>query len=600
MEDSTSESEDERAVLLTKKVDRKIQETIDAIRRKDKRVYDSNVKFFEEEKAENGRGNGGGGDGEGDENGEEEKDEEDDGDDEEVLSSGDEPVAGWSEDDVEEVKKTMTIHDMMREQALKTGRVGESSSDDDDHYDDHGDDIPGSDVRQMARRRSEVRAYDDEQRALRDAVTKNGEEDGGKDSRNDDDEEDEEAEEDDFFVKKTRTKEEVEMEEEEYGRFVVERNRKLGAQKGEEYLLHTYMEKESLDDKERFLHEFVMNNGWLDRNKTTAPKAFEYEIEVDRPKSNRKGGEGEETVAVDEDEKFLDAQEETERRHNFRFEEEGADQIVSYGRSTGEASLRRKEDRRKRQREAKKERKEKDRAKKLEEVKRLKNFKKAEIQDKLDRLQATSGGVDFAEFDLEGDFDPEEFSRQMAAKFGEEYYDVQGGEVLEHPFQNEAIEDDEGDDVARDEAEEQAKIQSLVDDYYTIGMADVDKNDHDMMPKFRYKAVEPMTGGLTVDEILQLDDKQLNKRVPLKRLAPYRTDKFNARKFKYSQAYWQKQRVNSRGNGSGSYHRKDNHSSNTFAVNRYDNDHNSRRKRRHPPEVQLSDNRARAYGATRD
>lgn len=40
----------------------------------------------------------------------------------------------------------------------------------------------------------------------------------------------------------------------------------------------------------------------------------------------------------------------------------------------------------------------------------------------------------------------------------------------------------------------------------------------------RYKPVDPSTFGLSVDDILRLDDKSLNQVVGIKRLAPYRED----------------------------------------------------------------------------
>lgn len=39
--------------------------------------------------------------------------------------------------------------------------------------------------------------------------------------------------------------------------------------------------------------------------------------------------------------------------------------------------------------------------------------------------------------------------------------------------------------------------------------------------RFEYTQVAPADFGMTVDDILRLDDKSLNKRVSLKKLAPY-------------------------------------------------------------------------------
>lgn len=51
-----------------------------------------------------------------------------------------------------------------------------------------------------------------------------------------------------------------------------------------------------------------------------------------------------------------------------------------------------------------------------------------------------------------------------------------------------------------------------------------------MPTHFRYARVEPSTHGLTPVEILMANDAELNSYVGLKRLAPYRKDKFDPRR----------------------------------------------------------------------
>jgi protein KRI1 len=51
-----------------------------------------------------------------------------------------------------------------------------------------------------------------------------------------------------------------------------------------------------------------------------------------------------------------------------------------------------------------------------------------------------------------------------------------------------------------------------------------------MPTHFRYSRVEPSTHGLTPVEILMATDAELNSYVGLKRLAPYRKDKFDPRR----------------------------------------------------------------------
>ena len=100
-------------------------------------------------------------------------------------------------------------------------------------------------------------------------------------------------------------------------------------------------------------------------------------------------------------------------------------QIKRYPR-TVESSLRRADDKRKRQRESAKERKEAEKAKKREEIQRLKALKRQEIMEKIKQLEQITGNPELAgkidEADIEGDFDPEEHDRRMQKLFGEEYY----------------------------------------------------------------------------------------------------------------------------------------------------------------------------------
>jgi len=71
------------------------------------------------------------------------------------------------------------------------------------------------------------------------------------------------------------------------------------------------------------------------------------------------------------------------------------------------------------------ERKKKEAEKKKEELKRLKNLKKKEILEKMKQIEKVSGApvLGFEEFDLEKDFDPEEYDAKMQKAFSEDYYE---------------------------------------------------------------------------------------------------------------------------------------------------------------------------------
>jgi protein KRI1 len=61
-------------------------------------------------------------------------------------------------------------------------------------------------------------------------------------------------------------------------------------------------------------------------------------------------------------------------------------------------------------------------------------------------------------------------------------------------------------------------------------LQDLDKMDYEdvladgFKTRFKYREIEPKRYGLSVEEILELDDKSLNRHVSIKRLAPYRDD----------------------------------------------------------------------------
>ncbi|KAG9122462.1 hypothetical protein FRC07_001139, partial [Ceratobasidium sp. 392] len=85
------------------------------------------------------------------------------------------------------------------------------------------------------------------------------------------------------------------------------------------------------------------------------------------------------------------------------------------------------------------------------------------------------------------------------------------------------------DDEEWDGTEEMRKRKL---DEYMDQVYDLDFNDMvgDMPTHFRYAKVDPTTHGLTPVEILMATDAELNSYVGLKRLAPYRKEKFDPRR----------------------------------------------------------------------
>ena len=74
--------------------------------------------------------------------------------------------------------------------------------------------------------------------------------------------------------------------------------------------------------------------------------------------------------------------------------------------------------------------------------------------------------------------------------------------------------DDDDDDVAEEEGEIEARSEKEIDDI----VSKISGN----APKFNYVSVPSNDFGLTTEDILNAEDKELNQFVSIKRLAPYR------------------------------------------------------------------------------
>lgn len=501
---SSSEEEDEFGELLTKGVDRQVQETLEAIRNRDPRVYDRNSQFFDRSLPSHGNEDEG------------EKGSNDDvdgsGDESEDVNSDDEPVAGWNT-----IAKAhsadapkMTLKDYVRETLLENGRLSDSEEDDEDtgrqsryersnHFSGEGNEENGGKPVQETAQKGNLLEDDS----------------GDSDGKDNDD--------GNFFQKKMKSQEECEAEEKDFEKFLMKQSKKNSRKAGEDLLLHSYLENEKPDEKERFLRDFVLNNGWLDKNASEAPEAGDYEIEIDKVDVNAEKDDNDEAGEKDDD--FEEKVDEFEAKYNFRFEDPDGAQVVSHARKIPE-SMRRPDERRKREREARKLRKHREKAVKTEDLRRLKNLKKKEIQTRLLAIQEAAGdGIDVTGIDLDGDFDPDEFNRQMESKFGEDYYTNKDAEMKQLTKEGVAVASDkrlpshQSDNTPSDIRED---VNKMMDEYYNLEYEDIVGG---VPMRFNYKKVEPESFNLTPEDVLSMEDKELNRLVSLKYLAPYRANR---------------------------------------------------------------------------
>ena len=415
-DESSSESEDEDAVELTRGMDVKILETINAIRRKDPKIYDRDVEFFD---------------------------------------------APAPRPQKAKQPKAQTYKDVARTQILAGGL-------DEDQAPEEAPPL----------------AYDAEQRDLRKGLLAelNGDDDG-----------------DLFRVREAATVAPTDA-----------------AAEADEAKLRAELAAFSATetDADAFLADFVRQRRWAE-----APSDDECDVDD----------------AADLDQ--LDATDAFEAKYNFRFEQAGSSEIATHARDVV-GSMRRKDDARRKKREERKERKAGERRRKEAELRRLKNLKKVELEAQIAKVAAESGGGALTAATLEDDFDPEAYDAQMAAAFGDDYYG--DAEALEKPTWSDDDDAEDAEEEEEDDDEDEAPASSAaaaLDESTVLAAVKqkardaLDAMDHedligDLPTRFKYASVPKADYGLSVDEILETPDKELQQLVSIKRLAPYRDGEY--------------------------------------------------------------------------
>ncbi|CUV07979.1 unnamed protein product [Cryptosporidium hominis] len=599
--DSSDEDEDSDAELLDLKTQNKILETLDKIKKKDPSIYDNSHVIFPDS-----------------------SDESDDSNESDIKSSN---------SNTQKNSKPMTFKDYEREILLK------SQNDEEDN------EIVKKGI-------SKKLGYDREQDELKKAFLKAAE---GLDES-----------EDELFsgtlIKKDKSKEELEEEERNFKSFLT-RNIEEGGDPIES-LNRYWGPEEDLDENEKFLRNYILNQEWKESNnqkRINDENSSSYTIQTE--------------MDEEEDEKHLELSNEFEGIYNFRYEEPGANQqIMGYSRNI--SSLRRPDERRKLKRKEKKERKAEEKLRMEEELKVLKSMKRKEIIEKLKKIQEVSGisRISDEKLDLEGDFDPDKHDKYMEELFDDDYNekkeDLSLCEILEnndeglnelsdgniknekeakkhkkkllmkenqlndeseikppstyedddyvwwqcdgclkeilpnkkkfdckvcenftlcksccrntnheHPLEKSRVpepinkEFNDNEEAEIDEMTnsnrlnlrygDNEKINSLLDEYYSLHFEDV--LDNGKMPvRFKYTNVEKNDYGLSVEDILSMDDKALNQHISLKKLAPYRVDK----KRKYSPPVNTSKEAKSLNNMNKKHHNKGNKLKRSYSNNK--------------------------------
>ncbi|XP_068620126.1 protein KRI1 homolog [Battus philenor] len=323
-----------------------------------------------------------------------------------------------------------------------------------------------------------------------------------------------------------------------------------------------------ISEGEAFLRDYILNKRYLDEG-----DAGEAE---DRIRDD---------ADLEADEEIVEEQGKFERAYNFRFEEPDDEYLKRFPRTMNSIRPKDDRRSRKRAEiRERKEAEKRSKMEEIARLKALKLKEVQEKIAKL-RDVTGNQNLAFNDEDIEGEFDPEEHDRRMKAIFDEEYYgeaddkkpvfpdldeelEIENWENYEEQY-NENVQTEDGphcedDDFNMDAdydpkkarenlleelkrnmgkkrrnrkkkskladllaeekpkfiPEEQKTYAEFMEEYYKMDCEDIIGGD--LPTRFKYREVVPNDYGLSIEEILLADDKELTQWVPLKKIVKFR------------------------------------------------------------------------------
>uniref|UniRef100_A0A0K0DVP8 Protein KRI1 homolog n=1 Tax=Strongyloides stercoralis TaxID=6248 RepID=A0A0K0DVP8_STRER len=366
---------------------------------------------------------------------------------------------------------------------------------------------------------------------------------------------------DELLKKRIKTDEEKKHEEDDMVNWLKNEKPAKGKQAAIVSKLKQFWMKNDLSESDKFLRDYILDKKYDVSSDEEAIPTYDEIVNLDQ--------------VMEEEEKM----EKFEQKFNYRFEDPDQEFIKQYPRTISD-TVRKTNEKRKEQRERYKEKKEAEKNQRKEEIMRLRNLKKKEIEEKLEKLKKVSGKeeINFSIEDLEKDFDPVEYDEKMAKLFeNDRFSESEFNEDLEKPVFSDLSSDEDSDyddiDVTKikksseldeeeekDEAEnkrvrgrpeelkasrrkkkrntklmeainkekplfdpKEKTFEEYFNEYYALNYEDIAKDG--TINRFHYRTVPANDFGLTIDEILNSDDRALNSWVSIKKVSAYRSER---------------------------------------------------------------------------